>query len=229
MQTPIPEAIRYSDAAPRENPRDTVRHFKTDLLERFTHVHPVMPLVIWVPVTLGLAWRALAVQGLGFGAFAAAFLAGAFVWTFVEYALHRFAFHFPAKGPIGRRFVYVVHGLHHEDPQDPTRLVMPPLPGLIYGALFYLSFRAALGATFVDAFFAGFLVGYLAYDYIHFYVHHFVPANPVGKFLKRYHMLHHYSNYEAKWGVSNPLWDHVFGTVEARRPGSSGRVQASGA
>src|SRR5690606_28154830 len=118
--------------------------------------------------------------------------------TWVEYMLHRFVFHFPAKGPLMSRFVYVVHGLHHEDPQDPTRLVMPPLPAFIYSSILYLGFRALLGPMWVDAFFAGFLVGYLAYDYIHYYVHHFHPKNPVGKFLKRYHMLHHYSDYESR-------------------------------
>jgi sterol desaturase/sphingolipid hydroxylase (fatty acid hydroxylase superfamily) len=219
MKSPIPEPIRYSDSTQkRQYPRDSVRLFKSDFLEQFTHVHPIVPALVWTPVALFLAYRSFAVHGVSAAGFAAWSMAGILAMTLVEYLLHRFVFHFPAKGPVAARIVYVMHGLHHEDPQDPTRLVMPPLPAAIYSGVLYLVFRAFFGGVYVDAFFSGFLVSYLGYDYIHYYVHHFTPKNRIGKFLKRYHMVHHFSDYEAKWGVSNPLWDYVFGTVESRAP-----------
>jgi sterol desaturase/sphingolipid hydroxylase (fatty acid hydroxylase superfamily) len=197
-------------------PRDSVRLFKSDFWEKFTHVHPVIPLLVWVPVIAILIYRSFAVHAVPALEFAAVFAAGLFIWSLIEYVLHRFVFHYPAKSAFGNRMVYILHGLHHEDPQDPTRLVMPPLPALIYSTILFIAFRAVFGPVLVEPFFASFLVGYLAYDYVHYYVHHFTPKYAVGKYLKRYHMIHHFSHYDAKWGVSNPLWDYVFRTVEAR-------------
>lgn len=192
----------------------SVRLFQSDFLEQFTHVHPITPLVMWSPVIAILIYRSFAVHALSVGAFAVLGFAGLFLWTFTEYLLHRFAFHFPATSPTGKRIVYIMHGLHHDDPSDPTRLVMPPLPALIYAVFLFFVYRALLGPAYVEPFFAFFLVGYLAYDYIHYYVHHFTPKNRVGKYLRRYHLVHHFKDHSAKWGVSNPLWDYVFGTVE---------------
>jgi sterol desaturase/sphingolipid hydroxylase (fatty acid hydroxylase superfamily) len=227
MKSPIPQPIRYSDSAQkREYPRDSVRLFKSDFLEQFTHVHPIVPALVWIPVAIYLAYRAFS-HDVSIAEFLVWSSAGFVAMTLIEYLLHRFVFHFPAKSPITARIVYVMHGLHHEDPQDPTRLVMPPLPAAIYGAVFYLTFRAIFGGVYVDAFFSGFLVSYLAYDYIHYYVHHFTPRNRIGKFLKRYHMVHHFSDYEAKWGVSNPVWDYVFRTVESRAPNKAASSSAA--
>ncbi|MBC7385840.1 MAG: sterol desaturase family protein [Cryobacterium sp.] len=211
----IPDALR-SNGVKRVYPRDSVRLFKSDFLETFTHVHPAVPLILWVPVIVALTYRSFSVHGNSLGGFALFAFFGLFIWTLTEYLLHRFAFHFPATSPRGRRFVYIMHGLHHEDPADPTRLVMPPLPAFIYAFLLFTLFRLTIGSEHVEAFMAAFMVGYLAYDYTHFYVHHFVPKNRIGKYLKRYHMVHHYSDHDAKWGVSNPLWDYIFRTTELK-------------
>jgi sterol desaturase/sphingolipid hydroxylase (fatty acid hydroxylase superfamily) len=147
-----------------------------------------------------------------------------------EDALHRFVFHYPAKTPFGNRMVYLMHGLHHEDPADPTRLVMPPAPAAIYSAILFPVFRYLVGAEYAEAFIACFLMGYLAYDYTHYFIHHFTPRTPVGKFLKKHHLMHHYANYESRWGVSNPLWDYVFGTasdVKEESKDSASRVKTA--
>lgn len=207
---------RQSYGAKKVYPRDSVRLFKSDFLERFTHVNPIVPLIVWIPVIAFLIYRSVTIHGMGVASLAFFGFLGIFLWTFIEYALHRFVFHYPAKSAFGNRVVYILHGLHHEDPVDPTRLVMPPLPALIYSSLLFSIFRLVLDPAHVEAFMAFFLVGYLGYDYIHFYVHFFNPTSSVGKFLKRYHMKHHFADYEAKWGVSNPLWDYVFGTAESK-------------
>jgi sterol desaturase/sphingolipid hydroxylase (fatty acid hydroxylase superfamily) len=31
--------------------------------------------------------------------------------------------------------------------------------------------------------------------------------------MKRYHMIHHHTGVDARYGVSSPLWDWVFGTM----------------
>ncbi len=194
-------------------PRDSVRLFKSDFLEQFTHVHPVMPLFIWIPIIAVLSYRSFALHLVGWGEFLGLAVLGVFSWGFIEYFLHRFIFHYPAKHRLGKRLIYIMHGLHHEDPSDPTRLVMPPLPALLYAGVLYLIIGVLLGPLYLDPYFAGLMIGYLIYDYTHFYVHHFTPKNALGKYLKRYHMSHHFAEHQAKWGVSSPLWDYVFGTT----------------
>src|SRR5690606_29367803 len=100
---------------------------------------------------------------------------GFFVWTFSEYVLHRFIFHFRAHGRLQERLQFLIHGLHHDDPEDATRLVMPPAAAVILATLLYGFFRLFLDEARIEPFFALFLVGYLCYDYIHFSVHHFTP------------------------------------------------------
>ena len=207
-----PSNFPSSGRGPDKYP-NSIRLFESDFLERFTHVHPIIPLVMWTPLITYLIWRSFAVDHLSFAAVAGLGLAALFVWTFAEYTLHRFVFHLKPTTPARTRLAFIIHGLHHDDPVDASRLVMPPLPGLILAALLYSLFRGLLGPVLVEPFFAFFIVGYLCYDYIHFSVHHFNPKTRAGKYLKASHMRHHFVSHEARWGVSSPLWDYVFGTV----------------
>ena len=70
-----------------------------------------------------------------------------------------------------------------------------------------------MGAEEVAAGFAGALAGYVCYDMIHYATHHFAMRDGVWKFLKRYHMMHHFKTPEQGFGVSSPLWDLLFGTL----------------
>jgi sterol desaturase/sphingolipid hydroxylase (fatty acid hydroxylase superfamily) len=198
----------------------SIRIFKSDFAERFTHVHPITPLLFWTPVIAWLSYQSYLSPQLGpwtIGAWAAF---GLFIWTLFEYLLHRFIFHFPPLNALSERFVYITHGLHHDDPVDPTRLVMPPFAGVCIALIMYSIFRLLFGPAYVQPFFAAFLAGYLCYDYTHYAVHHFTPRTRFGKFIKQSHMTHHYVNPDTRWGVSTPLWDHVFGTY-----GETKRVQ----
>ena len=59
---------------------------------------------------------------------------------------------------------------------------------------------------------AGLTVGYLAYDMIHYATHHLPMRWGVCRYLKRYHLKHHYKTPNQRFGVSSPLWDIVYGT-----------------
>jgi len=59
---------------------------------------------------------------------------------------------------------------------------------------------------------AGFLAGYLAYDLTHYAQHHFPMRSGYAKYIKRYHMQHHYKDPNTRFGVSTPIWDWVFRT-----------------
>ena len=196
----------------------SIRLFKSDFLERFSHIHPITPLLFWGPLVGLILWRSFAVLKLGIGTVAALGIAGLFVWTFAEYVLHRFVFHFKPRGDLQERFQFLIHGIHHADPVDPSRLVMPVPAAMVLALILFPLFRLALGPIWVEPFFAFFIVGYLCYDSIHYAVHHFTPRTGVGKFLKQSHMIHHYVNHNLRWGVSSPLWDVVFGTYQEPLP-----------
>src|SRR5437762_11142714 len=102
----------------------TCQMFETPLIERFSRVHPAMPFVFWLPVLAYLGVRA-AMNGVGPLSALGLFLFGVLVWTLMEYVLHRYVFHYLGPRTWQRRFHFVLHGVHHDFPQDSDRLVMP--------------------------------------------------------------------------------------------------------
>ena len=144
-------------------------------------------------------------------------MGGYAVWTLTEYWLHRVVFHFEPEEGIGARLHWMIHGVHHDHPNDPMRLVMPPSASLPLAALFAAMFWLVLGGQWFMPFLAGFLAGYLAYDMIHYHVHHHRPRTRVGRRLRELHMRHHFQDDERGFGVSAPYWDHVFGTPPEKR------------
>jgi sterol desaturase/sphingolipid hydroxylase (fatty acid hydroxylase superfamily) len=112
---------------------------------------------------------------------------------------------------------FIMHGVHHDHPNDPLRLVMPPALSIPLAALFLLGFLAIFGEAAGFPLFAGFILGYLVYDYTHYHVHHHVPRTAGGKRLREQHMRHHFQDHRFGYGVSSPLWDFVFRTKPARR------------
>jgi dihydroceramide fatty acyl 2-hydroxylase len=189
--------------------------FQSPWLDRFTRVHPAVPVVIYLPAICVLLvagagragfWNAI---GLAMGGYA--------VWTLTEYWLHRVVFHFEPERGLGARLHWMIHGVHHDHPNDPLRLVMPPSASLPLAALFAGLFWLVLGGQWFMPFLAGFLAGYLAYDMIHYHVHHHRPRTRVGRRLRELHMRHHFQDDERGFGVSAPYWDHVFGTPPEKR------------
>ncbi len=182
--------------------------FESDLLDRLSRVHPLVPLAIFVPAVM-----VLLVVGVGRLSTAEAvglFAAGWLFWTLTEYWMHRLVFHFePEEGP-GARMHWIIHGVHHDHPNDPLRLVMPPSVSVPLAAGFYGVFVVVLPAA--DVFAAGFLLGYLAYDMTHYHVHHHHPSSRLGKLVRELHMRHHFQDDTRGFGVSVPFWDYVFGT-----------------
>jgi sterol desaturase/sphingolipid hydroxylase (fatty acid hydroxylase superfamily) len=204
---------------PINNSDVPIRLFKSDFLEFFTHISPITVLIIWLPVSLYFLITAILKRpaGTSFFFIPAGFILGLFLWTFAEYTLHRFVFHYQPKGALQERIVFLFHGIHHAQPQCKTRLVMPPIvsipmAGLFYG-LFILVFSKILGLPqWVSPTFAGFILGYLAYDMTHYATHHFAMRAGYWKYIKRYHMQHHYKSPDKRFGVTSPVWDLVFKT-----------------
>jgi sterol desaturase/sphingolipid hydroxylase (fatty acid hydroxylase superfamily) len=189
--------------------------FKSPWLDRLTRVHPAVPVLLYLPVII-----VLFVTGagrLGFGYAVAYAIGGYATWTLTEYWLHRVVFHFEPDHGIGAKLHWMIHGVHHDHPNDPLRLVMPPSASVPLAVVFLGLFWLVLGADAATAFGAGFLAGYLAYDMIHYHVHHHQPKTWVGRKLRELHMRHHFQDDERGFGVSAPYWDRVFRTYPQSR------------
>jgi sterol desaturase/sphingolipid hydroxylase (fatty acid hydroxylase superfamily) len=199
-----------------------IRLFPSDTLEFFTHVHPAVVPVVWVPVAAVFLLRAVPVATAAGHSWSVVFgfASGLLLWTIAEYLLHRFIFHFTPRTPLQERVLFLMHGVHHAQPRVKTRLVMPLMVSVPLAFLFYLIFFVVvsriLGAPWLTGtLFAGFVVGYVCYDLTHYALHHVQFNRGVGKFLRTHHMRHH-TEWASRFGVSTPLWDHVFGTEPAK-------------
>lgn len=199
------------------NKNESVRMFESDFLEFFSHVHWVTPLVIYLPLMGCMLYLALGPRALPPALVAALFAAGILIWSLVEYTMHRWIFHYQPRSQWGKRLHFMLHGVHHDYPNDASRLVMPPSVSLPLAVIFYGLFFFFFG-RFTPAAFAGLLAGYLFYDNLHYATHHFPMKRGVWLWLKKYHMRHHYQDDEVGFGVTSPLWDHVFGTRSEGEP-----------
>jgi sterol desaturase/sphingolipid hydroxylase (fatty acid hydroxylase superfamily) len=215
------------------NRDESCRMFRTDLFERLSHVHPTVPHILYLPVIAVMLWMA-ASRGLSVGRILEWVAAGFLMWTFTEYVIHRFIFHPPQwieddtrrivgglepgtpimpQMPTWRhKFYFMVHGNHHDFPNDSSRLVMPPSVSIPLAFLFYGLFAATIG-TAAPAVFTGFVAGYLAYDTTHYFTHHGATRTAFARYQKKRHFRHHYADSTRDFGVSSPLWDAVWGTL----------------
>ncbi|HWY89091.1 MAG TPA: sterol desaturase family protein [Solirubrobacteraceae bacterium] len=195
--------------------RDSPPMFESRLLDACSRVHPMVPVIIFGPGIAALvAWSLSSVSlaatlGLAVGGYA--------LWTLFEYWLHRIVFHFEPDQGIGARLHWIIHGVHHEHPNDPLRLVMPPAVSVPLGAVVFGVLYLAFGSSYAPALGAGFFAGYLAYDMIHYYVHHFSPRGRLGRMLRERHMRHHFQDETKGFGISAPYWDEVFRTSSRAR------------
>ncbi|MCB0833046.1 MAG: sterol desaturase family protein [Bacteroidetes bacterium] len=192
------------------NKDETIRLFKNPVLEYFSHIHPATPIVVFTPVVIYMLY--IASQSLVASEIVSYFLLGVVIWTLTEYVIHRWAFHYEPHSQWAKNLHFLVHGIHHDYPRDSTRLVMPVPVSVPLAILFYYLFRLAFG-VYTPPLFAGFMTGYVVYDSIHYATHHWPMRSGVGKWLKDYHIRHHFEDDHTAYGVSNPFWDFVFRTV----------------
>jgi 4-hydroxysphinganine ceramide fatty acyl 2-hydroxylase len=192
------------------NKNETIALFKNPFLEYFSHIHPVTPVIVFVPILSACAYfgfqRVPAVYGVG------GFLFGILLWTLTEYIIHRWVFHYEPKTDTGRKIHFLVHGIHHDYPRDATRLVMPLLISAPLATFFFYLFMAVFGNYYL-LIFSGFVLGYVSYDSIHYATHHINLKGKIGGFLRSYHLRHHYEDEHTAYGVSNPLWDYIFRSI----------------
>ena len=145
---------------------------------------------------------------------------GILSWTLIEYALHRFIFHYKARSDFGRKFVYAAHLSHHENPRTTNRLLSGLVISLPIATAYLLLTSLATGSLRAAAYlFTGLVAGYCCYEWLHFQAHHRRPRLRLFRYLRRYHLLHHYQTPDHRFGVTSPLLDVLFGTFRpVRKP-----------
>jgi sterol desaturase/sphingolipid hydroxylase (fatty acid hydroxylase superfamily) len=143
------------------------------------------------------------------------FAAGLLLFSFVEYAFHRWLFH----GPVAA--FEQGHRRHHEQPlgDDSLPFFLPPLGMLALAGLFALIVSPSDALLFA----AAFAIGYTLYGVGHTVIHlHRFRGARARRWAGTHHVHHHRPH--TNFGVTTPLWDIVFGTYHRsrhpERPGS---------
>lgn len=180
------------------------------VLNRIARTPIWLPFVVYLPL-IGVAvgvffWR----SDVGAGLSVVLFGLGWLTWTLTEYIIHRFLYHTYGGPEWLKRIRDRGHWQHHRHPKDPYCLAMPVVMSLLIAGVFLgvAWFFLHMGAL---VFWAGMVWGYLVYLWFHYAQHRYSRVRFFKK-LWRHHVLHHYKNPDANFGVSTRLWDIVFGT-----------------
>ncbi|MBB4079961.1 sterol desaturase/sphingolipid hydroxylase (fatty acid hydroxylase superfamily) [Lewinella aquimaris] len=197
----------------KSNANESPPMFENKILNRLTQTHIATPIIIFFVYAIGLLWYTAANTDIPFLTVVLVFFAGILGFTFMEYAVHRWVYHPPhGASEAYKNATYKMHGMHHDYPKDKKRLAMPPLVAIILATSLLFLFELVLG-QYSFSYLAGFVVGYALYLVVHYTVHIYAPPRNFLRALWVNHSIHHYSEDEVLFGVSQPLWDYVFGTM----------------
>lgn len=137
---------------------------------------------------------------------------GAVVWTFSEYAFHRWS-HVARDGNFARR----THLAHHARQE----YLINSVNVLTWGAVLFVGLAvlplllwSAVPGAVALAFGVAWVAGYFVYAWVHAADHLRPPRNGYGRWTRRSHFHHHYEAPLRNFGVTTPLWDLVFGTYD---------------
>ncbi len=142
------------------------------------------------------------------------------VYPFVWYVLHRWVLHsqflyrFKSTAAVWKR----IHFDHH---QDPHNLVV------LFGALYTTLPTIAIvtwpigyligGVAGAAAAFGTGLLTTIFYEFCHCIQHlNTAPKSRFLKEIKQLHLAHHFHNEQGNFGITNYLWDRLFGTFYAK-------------
>lgn len=195
----------------KKNKEQHLQLFNNKFLEALTRTSPLITLITYSTVIAALLLLGNHFTQLSTQTVLLTYAAGIISWTFLEYLLHRYVFHFVSESRWMNRIPYLLHGVHHEAPRDDSRLFMPPVPGIIIISILWLvAYLPLRDHSF--AFTAGLVNGYMFYAAMHYSMH--VYKAP--KFLQKlwtHHALHHYKYPDKAFGVSSMMWDRIFMTM----------------
>ncbi|KAG1938231.1 fatty acid 2-hydroxylase [Pimephales promelas] len=208
-----------------------IRLFENDFFEANTKTSWYMVPIVWMPMVIYLSWYCYTLLAqertrlfitsdysilVHKYSFPFIFMLGMFLWSLVEYCIHRFVFHMrpPAHNYYLITLHFLLHGQHHKSPFDGSRLVFPPSLAAIAAGVFYLILMQLMSEGLGTSLFVGGMCGYVVYDMIHYYLHYGSPRKDSYLYgLKAYHVKHHFEHQRAGFGITTRFWDRPFNTV----------------
>lgn len=191
------------------SPRSRIRLFGSPALEVLTVISARVFIALWA-----ICLPAILVCALFYAPTIwapALVIVGVLGWTLTEYALHRFVFHFDARSELLKRAIFVIHGNHHADPNDPLRNLMPPVVSLPVGALIWFMCVVTIGPSGTWCL-LGFMLGYVAYDLVHYACHQWPMKGRLARSLKLHHMRHHHVRAAGNYAITGMAWDRIMKT-----------------
>ena len=137
---------------------------------------------------------------------------GAAVFCVSEYTTHRFMLHAPPqKNAFVLKLQHRLHYDHHVNPSELSLLFLPVwfvIPVASLTLAIYLAVTRNWGTS--AALLLGSVLGLLWYEWVHYVAHiPFVPKTPFGRWIKKYHLWHHFKNERMWFGVTNPSMDFI--------------------
>ena len=152
---------------------------------------------------------------------------GALLFYLTEYSTHRFMFHAqPSRWAWLRAKQHRLHYDHHLEPARLDLLFLPlwyVVPNLIVTSA--LAYAVLRDAGEVAALVLGAMLALLQYEWVHFIAHMpYTPKTGFGRWMKRYHLRHHFVNEKLWYGVSNPVMDVVYRTYNDKRDGGRSKT-----
>jgi 4-hydroxysphinganine ceramide fatty acyl 2-hydroxylase len=138
--------------------------------------------------------------------------AGALVFFGSEYTTHRFLFHAPPQNnAVLRKLQHRLHYDHHVTPDELGLLFLPvwfviPVASLTFAIFLAVTRDPSTSAAML----LGAVLGLFYYEWVHYVAHiPFVPKTRFGRWIKKYHLWHHFKNERMWFGVTNPSMDFV--------------------
>ncbi|MGC2128462.1 MAG: sterol desaturase family protein [Candidatus Aquilonibacter sp.] len=140
---------------------------------------------------------------------------GAAVFFVSEYTTHRFLFHAqPSNIPFVLKLQHKLHYDHHIDPPKIELLFLPwwfviPTVMVYYGIFLAIVRNPAVALSLAF----GSMCALFYYEWVHYVAHiPFNPVTPFGRYVKKYHLWHHFKNEHFWYGVTNPSMDFAGAT-----------------
>ncbi len=196
---------------------ESITIFSNKLLESITTTHHIVPFLIFIPVVLYFIYQTVVccINGQidNYWYLTILIIGGVLFWTIIEYTGHRYFFHSNPKSDFGKKMLYLIHGAHHDYPNDPKRLVVPPIVSVTGGILLYLLSLNLFGSFYSSPFFAMLVLSYLVYDWFHYASHHMTIKNKYIRMLIKHHLLHHYRDPQNGFGFTTTLWDRIMNSM----------------
>ena len=195
------------------------RIFKNPVLEALTKTHIAIPLTLFWSVGVITLWYSIAKLGIHWSTALVFFLGGIVLFTFVEYAMHRYLYHIPAETEKRKRFQYVIHGVHHDHPRDKSRLAMPPLLQHRIGRVVHQPFRLTIGENGYA--FGGASSSAAAHTCLRIMPSICTSSPKLLRASWKHYNLHHFVGDDGAFGVSTPLRDCLRLMPKSRRLGGA--------